>query len=134
MQIKIIILLSTGKFTNKYELCLNNNLNFTSRPKLSTRVGQYGQALEIAKLFKNKKNGFFIEAGAYDGEVYSNTLKFEMSLNWTGLLVEPNPDAFEELLTKNRKSYAIKTCLSTEPEVTEVSFDMAGKLNNITLY
>ena len=49
-----------------------------------------------------------------------------MSLNWTGLLVEPNPDAFEELLTKNRKSYAIKTCLSMEREVTEVSFDMAG--------
>ena len=118
---------------------------FTSRPQvnvwakpdkysLNTRDGQYGQVLEIAKLFKNKKNGFFIEAGAYDGEVYSNTLNFEMSLNWTGLLVEPNPDAFEELLTKNRKSYAIKTCLSTEPEVTEVSFDMAGKLNNITLY
>ena len=50
-----------------------------------------------------------------------------MDLNWTGLLVEPNPDVFEALLTKNRKSYAIKTCLSTKPEVTEVSFDMAGK-------
>ena len=111
---------------------------FTSRPEvnvwakpdkysLNTRDGQYGQVLEIAKLFKNKKNGFFIEAGAYDGEIYSNTLKFEMDLNWTGLLVEPNPDVFEALLTKNRKSYAIKTCLSTKPEVTEVSFDMAGK-------
>merc|ERR1719273_2031905 len=31
-----------------------------------------------------------------------------MDLNWTGLLVEPNPDVFEALLTKNRKSYAIK--------------------------
>ena len=50
-----------------------------------------------------------------------------MDLNWTGLLVEPNPDVFEALLTKNRKSYAIKTCLSTKPEVTEVSFDMVGK-------
>jgi len=98
---------------------------------LNTRDGQYGQVLEIAKLFKNKKNGFFIEAGAYDGEIYSNTLKFEMDLNWTGLLVEPNPDVFEALLTKNRKSYAIKTCLSTKPEVTEVSFDMAGIIGGI---
>ena len=110
-----------------YIIHCSNCIHFTSRPKLNTRDGQYGQVLEIAKLFKNKKNGFFIEAGAYDGEVYSNTLKFEMELNWTGLLVEPNPDVFEELLTKNRKSYAIKTCLSTKPEVTEVSFDMADK-------
>lgn len=25
-----------------------------------------------------KKNGFFIEAGAYDGEMYSNSLYFEL--------------------------------------------------------
>ena len=78
-------------------------------------------------MFKNKKNGFFIEAGAYDGEVYSNSLLFEKKLNWTGLLVEPNPDNFKSLLSKNRKSYSIETCLSTKSHVIEVSFDAAGK-------
>ena len=80
-------------------------------------------------MFKNKKNGFFIEAGAYDGEVYSNSLLFEKKLNWTGLLVEPNPDNFKSLLSKNRKSYSIETCLSTKSHVIEVSFDAAGKKN-----
>ena len=69
---------------------------------------------------------FFIEAGAFDGEIFSNTLLLEMNLNWTGLLIEPNPEIFQTLLTKNRKSYAIETCLSTKPIVTEVSFDVAG--------
>ena len=46
------------------------------------------------------KNGFFIEAGAYDGEIGSNTLLFELKHNWTGLLVEPNPDAFKMLTNK----------------------------------
>jgi hypothetical protein len=38
------------------------------------------------KLFKMKRNGFFIEAGAYDGEMYSNSLYLEKRLGWKGLL------------------------------------------------
>merc|ERR1719479_135584 len=52
-------------------------------------------------------------------------------MNWTGLLVEPNPDAFEELRYKNRKSHLIETCLSMKPEVTEVEFDVAGLAGGI---
>lgn len=36
-----------------------------------------------------KKNGFFIESGAQDGEFQSNTWIAEKQLNWTGLLIEP---------------------------------------------
>jgi len=31
-----------------------------------------------------KKEGFFFEAGAYDGVVVSNTLLMETMFNWTG--------------------------------------------------
>ena len=93
---------------------------------LTLSKAQFGQDDAVFELFKGKQNGFFIEAGAYDGETYSNSLKFELKLNWTGVLVEPNPDNFESLLTKNRRAYAIKTCLSPKSEVTEVSFDAAG--------
>ena len=75
--------------------------NFSGSPDTK---GQYGQAVEVEKLFKGKKNGFFIEAGAYDGENLSNTLLFEAKLNWTGLLVEPNPDLYQSLKSKNRKA------------------------------
>ena len=37
------------------------------------------------------KNGFFIEAGGYDGLSGTNSLLFELKHNWTGLLVEPQP-------------------------------------------
>ena len=60
--------------------------------------------------------------------VFSNTLLLEMNYNWTGLLIEPNPKAFQELLAKNRKSYAMESCLSVKEEVTEVSFDVAGNV------
>jgi hypothetical protein len=53
----------------------------------------------VSHLFKDQKEGFFIEAGAYDGEIFSNSLHFELKQGWKGLLVEPNPDALADLVT-----------------------------------
>ena len=36
--------------------------------------------------------GVFVEAGAHDGLTQSNTALLELSLGWTGLLVEPIPE------------------------------------------
>ena len=52
-------------------------------------------------IFKNKKNGVYIELGALDGVLYSNTKFFEDSLNWKGILIEPHPEKFK-LLQQNR--------------------------------
>ena len=58
--------------------------------------GQYGQAAYLdTVIFKEKlEAGFFIEAGAGDFQLDSNSLHFELEHGWTGLLVEPNPDVF----------------------------------------
>jgi hypothetical protein len=48
------------------------------------------QAKHLVKLFKQKRKGFFIEAGAFDGESFSNTLYLEKRLGWTGLLAIHN--------------------------------------------
>ena len=37
------------------------------------------------------KGGFFIEAGAFNGESDSTSLHFELNHGWNGLLVEPHP-------------------------------------------
>jgi hypothetical protein len=54
------------------------------------------------KLLKylNFKNGFYIECGANDGVNQSNTWYFEKSLNWIGILIEPNKQIFQELKKK----------------------------------
>lgn len=51
--------------------------------------------------FKNKRNGVYIELGALDGNLYSNSKFFEDYLDWKGILIEPNPHQFE-LLKQNR--------------------------------
>ncbi|KAL5011506.1 hypothetical protein ScPMuIL_010057 [Solemya velum] len=63
---------------------------------------------------KFQQGGFFIEAGAADGESYSNTLFLEIKRNWTGLLVEPDPIAYRMLKAKYRKSFSINSCIAKE--------------------
>lgn len=41
------------------------------------------------KAFLTRPHGVFIESGAYDGVLQSNTLIFERKFGWTGILVEP---------------------------------------------
>lgn len=61
-------------------------------------------------LFKDFKTGFFIDIGAYDGIIDSNTLFFE-ELGWDGICIEPNPSKFEKL-TNSRKCKCIKCAIS----------------------
>ena len=104
--------------------------NFTRKFKNDDR-SQFGQDEAVLKILNYKKNGIFIEAGAYDGEVHSNTLQLELNYNWTGILIEPNPDSFQTLLTKHRKCHTINACLSTSNMVKEEYFDAAGKYINV---
>lgn len=90
-----------------------------------------GQASVIRKMYKDKKNGFFVECGAYDGETRSNTLVFERLLNWTGLLVEADPLNFSKMLKKNRRAYLTPTCLGIRPYPTVSSFLMANNVGRL---
>ena len=38
----------------------------------------------------NFRDGFYIEMGAHDGIINSNTYYFEKKLNWSGILIEPS--------------------------------------------
>ncbi|XP_017764908.1 PREDICTED: uncharacterized protein LOC108554213 [Eufriesea mexicana] len=90
-----------------------------------------GQASVIRKIFKDKKNGFFVECGAYDGETRSNTLVLERFLDWSGLLIEADPLNFSKMLQKNRKAYLTPTCLAIEPYPSVNSFLMANNVGRL---
>jgi FkbM family methyltransferase len=44
-----------------------------------------------AHVFDGKRDGVFVEVGAFDGITGSNTLAFEVFRNWSGILIEPSP-------------------------------------------
>ncbi len=97
---------------------------------------EYAQDKELAKLIRdfhgNKKGGFFVEAGAYNGEMLSNTLSYERDLDWTGLLVEPNPIAIEQIRAKNRKSWLLKGCIHPGNHAQKFSFYPGGWCGGLT--
>lgn len=90
-----------------------------------------GQVTAVLRLLRNLTKGFFIESGAADGESFSNSLFLERDMNWTGLLIEPEPKSYGDLAKRNRKSWTLQNCLSLEKYPTEVSFEkteITGKI------
>ena len=94
-------------------------------------ASQVGQSKFVDKFLSGRRNGFFIECGAADGEVFSNSLFFELHRNWTGLLIEANPDYHRALLEKNRRAYVLRACVSVEGRPTAVRFRRDGVYSGI---
>ena len=108
--------------------------NFTNNAKVDMN-GQFKQPLIVDSMLRGKvKKGFFIEAGAFDGEDLSNTLLFELRHQWTGLLVEPNRGAFKTMLGKNRRAWTLPNCFSTKTTPEIVEFDAAGLFGTALLF
>lgn len=64
---------------------------------------QSNQDKWVCEFLNFKKNGFYLDIGAYDGVQTSNTLILEKELNWSGICVEANKNAFDNL-SLNRNS------------------------------
>ena len=85
---------------------------------------QIGQDKWVQSVLGNKPNGFFIELGATDGVVLSNTYFFEKVLGWNGICIEPNP-SFHSALTRNRSCNISKFCVSDKDDET-LDFAICG--------
>ena len=109
--------------------CLLNKLNFyllfekkLDKVKSKSTVdinflveskSQNGQDLFalISNDFKN--GGVFIEFGAYDGVIFSNTHLLEKQFGWTGILIDPIPSHYESM-RQNRKCRLIHGAITAE--------------------
>jgi len=91
-----------------------------------------GQAQEIDKILKQKRNGFYVECGGLDGETRSNSLFFERERGWQGLLIEADPLNYAKLEAKHRKAYTSNTCLATSTEPSIVTFSQNANVGHIS--
>jgi len=98
----------------------------------TTDINFHHQTKDIVEMiFKNKKKGFFVEAGAFDCE-NSITLPLEFNIGWTGILVEPTPEGFARCEQVNRKAHLIQTCLGTKETPYFTNFDITGGVVKVT--
>lgn len=78
--------------------------------------GQYHQDQYVYEnFFKNKRNGIFVDVGAHDGILFSNTYFFEKFMGWTGVCIEPIPEVYNRLKT-NRNCLCIQGCIFDDRE------------------
>lgn len=95
-------------------------------------TSQLGQDLWVLERTGYKRNGYFVEFGATDGVLLSNTFLLEKMFGWSGLLAEPNPDYFADL-RNNRSSAAFDACIAGKSGET-VDFVLADEFGGIRDY
>lgn len=97
----------------------------------ATYYSQVGQDRYLnEQVFKNKKNGVFVDIGAFDGVTISNTYFFEKELGWTGICFEPQEEAFAALC-KKRSCLCINACVA--PQEGMVNFlQVIGAANQLS--
>lgn len=82
----------------------------------------YGQAevdrVLYQRFFRGRRQGFFVEAGAFDGLFTSSCLAFEKHLEWTGVNIEPVPALFERLQCNRPNSINLRCALGEEDSIT----------------
>jgi len=87
---------------------------------------QLGQDLWVLKRLNFPEGGFFVEAGAADGEHLSNTWLLEKHLKWNGICCEPNPVLCESVRKSRNCIVDDRVLYGTSGELIELS--MAGEL------
>jgi FkbM family methyltransferase len=82
------------------------------------------------KKYLNYRDGFFIELGAMDGITYSNSLFFEESLDWKGVLIEPTSSQFIQLMNNRKNTFNFNYAISQVEG--ELEFIGDGALGGLT--
>jgi FkbM family methyltransferase len=78
---------------------------------------------DLTNRYLNFDNGVFIEVGAVDGIHQSNTNYLEKHRNWTGVLIEPNTEAYKKCVT-NRDKSKVFNCALVDYNYAESEIEM----------
>lgn len=84
-----------------YELLGNPKYSKPSINDLDNKLAKY----------LNFRGGFFIDVGANDGHLQSNTYYLEKILGWQGVLIEAIPELYERCRKRRRKSHMFNCAL-----------------------
>jgi FkbM family methyltransferase len=85
-------------------------------PRPGPYQAQHGEDRWLEAYFKGEP-GFFVEVGAYDGIVLSNTYFLE-SIGWSGILIEPDP-AKAARCRANRPKARVYECAAVASDATK---------------
>lgn len=102
--IKLFFFLSHG-INNKY-----------IKPFFRGSFSQKGEDLIIEKIFRNKKQGFYVDVGAYDPIKLNNTGRLYLK-GWKGINIEPNPKLIQSFFFQRKRDINLNIGIGTRTGV-----------------
>jgi FkbM family methyltransferase len=94
---------------------------------------QLKQDLEVLQHYGFKRNGYFVDVGANDGILLSNTFLLEKGYGWHGICIEPIPNIFNELVFRRPGSHNVqKACYSNNNQRIVFSVTKDNLFSGIT--
>jgi FkbM family methyltransferase len=93
---------------------------------------QYGEDQWISQHIKLPARGYFVEVGANDGFINSNTLYFEQ-LGWDGLLIDPDPRNVERLSSRERRAAIDSRAAGATTGVLPFAMHPCSSLSGLTI-
>jgi len=82
---------------------------------------QYGEDFLLWSVFGDRPTGFFVDVGAFDGVMFSNTLSFEQA-GWRGVCVEAHPTYFEQCRQARPGSICLHAACVGDAASPEITF------------
>lgn len=94
-----------------------------------TYYGQHEEDRIIRAVFDNegKDSGFYVEVGAFDGDLFSNTKHFE-DAGWMGICIEPDKTTFKKLQANRPSAICVNAACVAEPGMGDVTFYRESKV------
>jgi FkbM family methyltransferase len=83
--------------------------------------GQNGEDFLLWRLFGDQPAGFYIDVGAFDGVLYSNSYSFELC-GWEGICIEAHPLYFEQLKRARPRACCVHAACVASPSLTQATF------------
>jgi len=89
----------------------------------SVSYSQQAEDLHLERFFGAKRNGFYVDVGAFHPIQYSNTFLFYQR-GWRGINIEPNPDQFRFFKTCRPRDINLNIAVgSSDSHLTYYCFD-----------
>jgi FkbM family methyltransferase len=94
----------------------------------ATSFSQFGEDILLSQLLWSRKTGFYVDVGAFDPYVLSNTCLFYRK-GWRGINIEPNPEALRRF--KKHRPRDINLELAVTDREHNVQFSCDGVFSGI---
>lgn len=100
-----------------------------SRPSFS----QFGEDRIIAELLQPLETGFYVDVGAYDPMLLSNTYGL-YSASWRGIVIDANPNCVRRLREKRPRDTVVHAAVGEEEKDVDFVCFAAGNYSTLAEY